>query len=272
MKLLVLTASLGDRPFAQYTLDSMQKYADRIGADFKSITEFQRGPEYDSIVVAGGRQSVFIDKLLIIQRELKEYDRVIWMDDTCLVSSDTPNLFDIVPYELFGAHNEGTLDWVTCAHSTIEKFKSIKEFDVIVKQCYFNAGMMVISKAHEHLFADALIIRLGEAGFMNDAYVDQTYLNLLVRKLNVPFFALPNIFNRMAVMVENFEGEKVNYETFKPRQTYAATRINNFSFLNKKNTAIGGSNGAYIYHITSIYSTEQRTALLKKLYEIKVDK
>jgi hypothetical protein len=272
MKLLVLTASIGDRPFSKYTIDSMQKYAKRIGAEFKCVTEFQRDSRYDVIKFTGKRQSVFIDKLLLIQREIDQYDRIIWMDDTCVVAHDTPNLFKIVPYELFGAHNEGILSWVTCAKSTIKRYENTSFKDIITSQSYFNAGLMVISGAHRNLFDDDLIIQLGKNGHMYDAYVDQTYLNLLVKNYNVPFFALPSIFNRMAVNVAQIKGKRVNYDNYEPIETAVAIKLENFDFLNEENTTVGANNGAFIYHITSIYDTDQRYKLIKKLYEIKVDK
>lgn len=272
MKTLVLTASFGDRPFKQYTIDSQQKYANRIGADFRVIEEFKVDEKYNVIPLGRGGNTAYLIKLLVIQQALEQYDRVIWFDDTCVVSSNTPNLFEIVPVELFGAHNEGILGWVMADEQTKGFYQRNGIDNVITSQNYFNTGVMVVSNVHSPLFTDQLILELGVKGHFKNAYPEQTYLNYLIAKYRIGFFALPSIFNRMAVNYEEIEGERVNYETFKPRQTGIASIIQNFDWLNEKNTRLGQLNGAYIYHITSMYKPEQRFKLIEKLHQIKVDK
>tara|TARA_Y100000385_G_scaffold264240_1_gene297443 strand:- start:1226 stop:2044 length:819 start_codon:yes stop_codon:yes gene_type:complete len=270
MSNIVLTVSLGDRPFKKFTIDSQQKYAKRIGADFKCIEDFKVDPKYNNIQLGRGGNTSYLIKLLVIQEALEKYDRVIWLDDTCVVSSNTPNLLDIVPSELFAAHNEGILEWVMADKQTKDLYEKNNIQNIITSQNYFNSGVMVISKAHKPIFNSETIIDLGEAGHFKNAYPEQTYLNYMISKYRVGFFALPSIFNRMAVNLEEFEGERVNYETFTPMQTRLAELLENFNFLNKVNTKVGKLNGAYIYHITSMYKPKQRFNLIKRLYEIKV--
>lgn len=272
MKLLVLTASFGERPFKKYTIDSIKKYAQRVGAEFKCVEEYDIDPKFNDIPLGRGGNTAYLIKLLVIRDALQEYDRIIWFDDSCVVSSDCPNLFRTVPYELFGAHNEGILDWVMSDQQTKNLYKSIGMDHIITSQNYFNVGVMVISSAHRLLFDDALILKLGREGHFKNGYPEQTYLNYLVAKYRVPFFPLPSIFNRMAVNLGEIEGKRVNYETFEPRETYVAKSLTNFEWLNEKTTEVGKLNGAYVYHITSMYQGEGRYNLIKKLYEIKVDK
>lgn len=272
MKHLVLTASFGDRPFKEFTIDSQQKYANKIGADFKCIEEYEVDPAFNVIPLGRDGNTAYLIKLLVIQQALERYDRVIWLDDTCVVSNDTPNLFQVVPVDLFGAHNEGILGWVRADQQTIDLYESNGLPNIITSQNYFNTGVLVVSRAHQPLFSDDLILKLGAKGHFKNAYPEQTYLNYLVALYRIGFFALPSIFNRMAVNFEHLEGERVNYENFKPRQTGAASMIRDFSFLDDKNTRIGQLNGAYIYHITSMYDPQPRYDLIKKLHQIKVDK
>ena len=272
MKHLVLTASFGDRPFKKFTIDSQQKYADRIGADFRCVEEFDVDEKFNQIPLGRGGNTAYLIKLLVIQDALREYDRVIWFDDTCIVSSNTPSLFDTVPVELFAAHNEGILDWVLADEQTKGMYERNGFPNIITSQNYFNTGVMVVSKAHSPLFEDNIIIDLGVKGHFKNAYPEQTYLNYMIAKYRIGFFPLPSIFNRMAVNVEEFEDERVNYETMKPRQTTMAKWISSFNFLNADNTKVGQLNGAYIYHITSFYGTDRRYKLIQKLHQIKVDK
>ena len=272
MRHLVLTASFGDRPFKQFTIDSQQKYAEKIGADFRVIEEYEVDEKFNAIPLGRGGNTAYLIKLLVIKDALTEYDRVIWLDDTCIVSNDTPNLFDTVPVELFAAHNEGILDWVLADQQTKSLYKRNGLHNVITSQNYFNTGVMVISKVHSSLFKDDIILNLGERGHFKNSYPEQTYLNYMIAMHRIGFFALPSIFNRMAVNLEEILGERVNYETFKPAQTTIAKEITTYEFLNDKNTKVGQLNGAYIYHITSMYSPERRYKLIQKLHQIKVDK
>lgn len=272
MKTLVLTASIGDRPFNQFTIDSQQKYAAKIGSDFKCITEYEVDPKFNEIEIGRGGNTAYLIKILVINDALEQYDRVIWLDDTCVVSANTPNLFDIVPYELFGAHNEGILDWVMADVQTKELYEENGFPNIITSQGYFNTGVMVVSKIHQQLFSDDIILKMGVQRHFANAYPEQTYLNFLIAKLRLGFFALPSIFNRMVVNVDELEGVRVNYETYTPRQSGFAGMFTQFNFLNAENTRLGQINGAYIYHITSFYKPDKRYKLIERLHQIKVDK
>lgn len=269
MKKLVLSISIGDRDFAEYTRDSMSKYAERIGADFKFITDFKIPEQYQNILVGRAKNSSYLSKVIAIQQALKEYDRVIWVDDSCIISKDCPDLFNIVPYELMGAHNEGILDWVmACEYSN--KFLKGQEHQ-FTKQNYINTGVMVVSKEHASVFSEENIIKYGNANFFANAYVDQTYINYLVLALKTPMFMLPTIFNRMLLNVSNWQGKKIVYEAYTPLESAIGLKIDDFSFLNEVNTKIGNINGAYIYHTTSTYKPDQRLNLIKNLYRVKVN-
>lgn len=272
MKKLVLTASFGDRPFKQYTIDSIQKYANKIDADFRCVEEFEVDPKFNSIPLGRGGNTAYLIKLLVIRDALVEYDRVIWFDDSCIVTSDCPDLFQTVPYKLFGAHNEGILDWVLADQQTKGLYERNGIKDVITSQNYFNSGIVVVSKDHAALFNDDLIVTLGNAGHFKNAYPDQNYLNYLIANNRIPYFPLPSIFNRMAVNLAEIKGKRVNYETFEPIETGVAKSIQKFGWLNEENTKVGQLNGAFIYHITSMYEGEGRYNLIKRLHEIKVDK
>ena len=272
MKKLVLTASFGDRPFKQFTIDSIQKYADKVGADFRCVEEYEVDPKFDSIPLGRGGNTAYLIKLLVIKDALTEYDRVIWFDDSCVVTADCPNLFETVPYKLFGAHNEGILDWVLADEQTKKIYERSGIHNLITSQNYFNSGVMVVSKDHVNLFNDDLIVTLGNAGHFKNGYPDQNYLNYLVAKSRIPCFALPSIFNRMAVNLPEIKGKMVNYETFEPIETGVAKSIKKFHWLNEQNTEVGKLNGAFVYHITSMYEGEGRYNLIKRLHEIKVDK
>lgn len=273
MKKLVLTASFGDRPFKEFTIDSQRKYAEKIGADFRVIEEFEVDQKFNDIKIGRKGNTAYLIKLLVIDQAFQEYDRVIWLDDTCIVASNCPDLFQIVPEECFGAHNEGILGWVMADKQTISLYKENNQPNIITSQSYFNTGIMVLTKQyHEPLFTDDMILTLGKKGHFANGYPEQTYLNYLVAKYGFGFFPLPSLFNRMSVNFSSIEGVRVNYDDYTPFQTRVAAEMTDFSFLKENTTRIGMLNGAYLYHITSMYSPDRRYDLIKRLYEIKVDK
>ena len=274
-KTLVLTATIGgNRPFSEFTVDSQRKYADKIGAEFIHVEEFEVGDEYNDIKIGRGGNKGYLVKCLVIQKYFKEYGRILWLDDTCLVSSNTPDLFMLTPPEMFGAHNEGMLDWVAAQTQTINLLANGKlPINTLTKQGYFNSGVMVLTKEfHEILFRKETIIKFGKAGYWDNGYPDQTYLNLAVSLYKKGFYALPEHFNKMVLVPENIYDGCTHYHNYTGRELAVAKEVTKFHWITDKTTEIGHLHHAYIYHITSFYKPENRTNIIKRLYDLKVRK
>lgn len=271
MKRLVLTATIGGgRPFSEFTVDSQRKYADRIGAEFVHVTEFDISDEYDFPI---GRRSNkgYLVKCLVIQEYFKEYDRIVWLDDTCVVAKDCPDLFQSVPEEMFGAHNEGILDWVAAQTQTINLFnKNGLPRNTTTKQEYFNSGVMVLTKEHhEILFKKETIIKFGEAGYWANGYPDQTHLNYTLKYFQKGLYALPHLFNRM-VLAPTITGDKcANYSNYTGMELSLAKGVSNHNWITEQTTKAGQPHHAYIYHITSFYPTDKRTSIIKRLWNLR---
>ena len=272
MKKLVLTASIGQRDFNKLTIDSIEKYAKKIGADYRYIKEYEVDDKYQNIPIGRKGNKGYLIKLLVIGDALKEYDRVIWFDDSCVVASDCPDLFNVVPTETLGAHNEGIVEWVSADKVTKKFYEHHGMKNYINYKNYFNSGVMVLSKSHIDLFSEENIINFGEKGHMSNGFVDQTYLNFLVGVFRTPFFALPSIFNRMSVCIPEYKGKFMHYEEWNATEFTLAANLSNFGWLSKESVSAGMHNWAYVYHITSMYPSTPRMNLIEKLHELKVDK
>jgi len=86
---LVLTASdKGGRGMLAESIDLMQAYALRIGADFKCI---QHENHSESPLIRPHAVKFYSGL------ELAHYDRVLWIDADCLVSPQCPDIFSHVP-------------------------------------------------------------------------------------------------------------------------------------------------------------------------------
>ena len=269
MKKAVVTLSIGDRPFTEYTLKSIKEYAEKIDADYIEVLEYDVPERYDSIPTGREGNMAYIAKLLVIRDYLEIYDRIIFLDDSCVVNSDCPNLFDIVPVNFIGANNEGVLEWPKAAQATIDLFNMSKlTKNILTKHDYINVGVMVFSKEHRFLLSDERIINLGKLGYFNNGWPEQTYLNYLLSKDNVPVFYLPHHFNRMNVHKEKL-GERVNYSNYtldQRREQY--WQYKDFDFLIPQDILPGRTNHAFIWHLTSFWEDRPRFLLAKRLYEI----
>lgn len=270
MKKLVLTISIGDRPWFEHSSKSIRLYAEKIGADYKEITRFDFDQSKYDFTVGRKDNKSYLVKILAIQKELLTYDRIIFLDDTCVVAKDCPDLFNVVPYNFFGAHNEGILDWVMAGKQTMKLYENNKLPDLINLQTYFNSGVMVLSRAHSIMFSDEYIIKLGKGGHFNHGYVDQTYLNFAVKVLSIPYFALPCEFNKMLLNHETWRGKRINYQTYTPEETTLAILSKKILHINQETIKPGKINHAFIYHITSAHDPEMRTNVIKKLCDLTV--
>ena len=118
-------------------------------------------------------------KLLFLREALRKYDRVLLLDDTCYVTPDTPNLFDLVPPEELGVAPElGELRH--CA-----KFNS----GVLLAGRWFLGILEDLPKLHKDL--QGAIAR----GDVRWCGADQTLLNYAVGVRGTKIFYLDPRFN-----------------------------------------------------------------------------
>ena len=183
MKKLLLTIVIGEEAeyLAAATLPSKEAYAERIGADLKVIRE-RTGMWHPSW-----------EKLRLYELLGRDYDRAIYLDNDCLVRPDCPDLFEIVPESAFGAFNEGQ-----CIERTGAMQKGFQDYGCPGLQkywdgCYFNAGVMVVSRRHRQLFAAPAV--------RHDNFIEQTFLNIGIIHHRLDTYDIGHEFNFMGSLV-----------------------------------------------------------------------
>jgi ADP-heptose:LPS heptosyltransferase len=177
---LVLTITIGDyyQKISQYTLPSIQNYANKIGADFLNIKQGQGG------FITQKWNKFYIHELL------NEYKRIIYLDIDILIREDCPNLFDIVPADKLGMFNEGRY---TTRYEYLEQASEYyKEPLKPWNGKFYNSGVMVISRLHKKIFKLPHGIDFVET--------DQPYLNLRISNDRIEMFDLDFRFNRMDIL------------------------------------------------------------------------
>lgn len=188
MKRAIVSAAFGPmhERMAQVSYPTMQKYADRVGADFLPI-----------------RQRKFMDRnphleKFQIREVLDSYDTVLWLDCDVLVSRYACSIFHHVPEDFFAAMDEGVhgtlldvpLEIGTMCNALSVPIPDDRNF------VYFNSGVFMVWKCHKIFFEDVPPVIPTSHGIN-----DQTLLNVRVALSGTPFLSLDKTWNMMWVPV-----------------------------------------------------------------------
>lgn len=177
---LILTISIGDyyKNISEFTLPSIQKYAEKINADFLNINE------HNKFYITQKWNKFYIHELL------NKYKRILYLDIDLIIREDCPNLFEIVPENKLGMFNEGRY---------VPRYEFLEQaseyYGEELKKWngkFFNSGVMVISRIHKQLFKLPQGIDFVET--------DQPYLNLRILNDKIEMFELDYKFNRMDIL------------------------------------------------------------------------
>jgi len=177
----IVTLCIGDgfEKLANLTHPLMRAYAGKVGAEFIVIDQ----AELDI-------SPIHYEKYQL-ERFLDEYERVLFVDTDVVIRPSAPDLFEIVPEEMFGAYLASVHS--DCHDDSIVAIQRELE-DLGWQKDYFNSGVMVLSKAHRVLFDFS-------HGCFNGFY-EQTQINYNLQKLKVPFFDIGFKFNHVELIGE----------------------------------------------------------------------
>lgn len=132
---------------------------------------------------------------LNIYELLDHYDRILYVDTDILIRNDAPNLFEIVPENLVAMLSETDFfpdydDRVRLMNEWADKYNiDLSSWD----GQYYNSGVMLLGKHHRKLLSQT-------DGFYDDAFFEQTAINMNIHKFKIPIFKLDYKFNRMSFM------------------------------------------------------------------------
>jgi hypothetical protein len=162
---------------AEITHPTLKAYAERIGAEFISLTD-----------TASYRFPTF--KKLELGPMLERFDRILYVDTDIIIRDDAPNLFELVPADCLGMWEESR--YYDRQLSTLKFMAQVRFDGTKWDRRYFNAGVIVFSKCHRELLVAAPSAR---------AHVDeQNWLNTQIAFRQTKMFPLPHRFNRVIFM------------------------------------------------------------------------
>jgi hypothetical protein len=266
----IITLSIGEkREFTNQSHYTFKRYAEKIGVDFLVYDDIVIPSEYSSINCGRTDKAhkVYVKKIIAIHETLKKYNRILYLDDSCYISEDCPNLFSFVPENFMAMHNEGALEFIHGVWAESNKSVMNNNLPFIPRRNYFNSGIILASSCHKDIFSSDFAAHETFRKLFECNFVDQTYLNYIVNAQKIPYITLGQLFSKMYV----FNNNRVEYAD---RNWHDIVNLVNtthdFSFLNKDNTSPGKVNHAFIYHLTSMWSSKQRFEIFKKLSELNI--
>jgi len=174
--------------------------------------------------------------------EREGYDRVMVVDDTCVVRAGTPNVFDLVPY--------GSCGYTRTSDSHAEEsFETIRDFVgktglpsvTFDPRRYMNSGVMVYDRSMAAALHPEKI--RAAASLLFARFPNQTLMYYLLGSGQVPQHELPKAFNAMPALNLPAEERKM-----------------------LKDVRPHVQDGVFIYHLSAFYG--HRRELLRQLCDL----
>ena len=185
-KRLIITISLGNRPWFGKIEKYYKLYSKKTNSDFIIINDNYEGDIKSRI------------RKFEIVKYLDTYDRILFLDDTCIINPKCPNIFDLVDPEYLGVCCENP-PFFSKYKNLIESLKYYNVNTNINENNYvwFNSGLILFSKFHKNLFITPSqpIKKIG-------SYLDQALFNANRYKYNIPFINLGIRYNYMGTLIE----------------------------------------------------------------------
>lgn len=193
MRTAVVVISVGrNRPWFQIALTWMNLYCERFGFDLivhrSPLLKQQSVEQFDRFQNFGRCQKLGVGRLF------EEYDRVLQLDDTCMISPHTPNLVHLVPSEMIGCYLEGKYRHDDQFRSYLTAHQvAYGRSHVLPKDRFYNSGVTVYAKSHSVLFDLETVP--WEAILDDRVFPTQGYLSHRAEELNYPLYELGIEFN-----------------------------------------------------------------------------
>lgn len=123
---------------------------------------------------------------------LNHFDRILYMDNDIIIDEECPNLFELVPFDKFGAvyaNNEGEFYSEQREDNIIET--QIAQGNVDQKGGYYNSGVMIFNKSHQRIFESPHKM----LEIFRPQLHDQDLINYRIAKYKTEVFPLDATFN-----------------------------------------------------------------------------
>ena len=187
MRNLVVMVSIGVRPWATSTAATFERYCKNIGADFLVQTTLPSQEQFPLPPLADspGRKNKasYASKTYFAYEALARYnyDRVLVVDDTCVVWPKAENIFNLVPFGSLG-YTISSSRHAETSFASIVDFCTKQRIDVPTYRAalYMNSGVILYDRTFQNKISSNEIINASE--LLYSRYPHQTLLFFLVLK------------------------------------------------------------------------------------------
>jgi len=220
-KNIIITSAWGEYPdfFKKVTLPRFEYISSKWNVDFKILQEKQENSLFNK---------------LLIKDTCKSYDRVLFLDFDCVISRNTPNIFDTFEEGYIYAALDSSIGDENCFHRSQEMIEMQAYFGTIGwTKGYYNSGVILMDQIHHYIWNN----------FQNCGvkFTDQTWFNYFLRKYGFDHKTLPREYNSF--------GLNSIYNTISP-----------FEFINLPENI---ASHAYIAHAAGVNKNEKQDYIFK---------
>ena len=183
MRRVVLSVSIGHRPWFQLFRPYMEVYARRWRADFRAIVSNPADPPMSALECKA-------KKIDAIYLATAEYDEILYLDDSVFIRPDSLvlDLPETLLHSALLATVESHLpDWRQLFDQAFVEYGVDPPPDYVL----FNSGVMLISRKHRRMFHRASARAMRSIG----TFADQLWLNVMRYKFRVPLADLGPAYN-----------------------------------------------------------------------------
>ena len=206
-KVCIVTLSIGDRPWFKYVKKYLDLYAKKNNYDL--IVEKKTKSKEDNF--SSFRHFACAEKFFLGEY-LNYYDRLILLDDTCMLSPLLEPLDHLVPKDKIGCWVEGNrkdknLDSYLRQNAKIYNLKN-----VLPNNRFFNSGVLVFSKKHIDLFKLDDDFKKIE---IDTKFPNQGYLSVKAFKLKYQLYDLGENYNFVGSKIRRYLHYQIPFDKIK---------------------------------------------------------
>jgi len=255
-KCAIITLTTSGRTFLQKTYDNIARIAQKWNVDFKVYTEqditLTKSQSRTLERFESKRENIlnYFLKMLCINDALTQYDRVLWIDDTCVISTFTQNIFNVVPHECIGGLIiKPAYETRELSHDT-EFIKN--KYNVDINSNYINSGVVVVSKTHRSIFGWSSILQ--HIDLFQSFYPTQAYLAYKFTIDNIKLFDITCINHFMPAWLQYENSASMDLTDISDEHEFLASKsIIHFSGFHRQRSVLHAN---FVDYINTLFNTK----------------
>jgi hypothetical protein len=166
------------------------------------------------------KETKSLKKILLIQKYLNKYDKILWVDDKCFITPKCDNILDKVPDNQLGCIEYTNLNYNEKVE--IKKILSIKN-EII------DTNFIIIPKIFLEYLTDENIEK--NINFFDYSFGDKLFINYIIYTYNIKYFKLDYSYN--GLLTKNYISNEDNISNIKHQLTYDINTCSNYIQQNK---------------------------------------